>query len=232
MATSDTPRRHASYEHIVERGQNGETGLRLGLLAATTIHIAVFAITWPTLAGPQPAPVPPRPHDYAFLQPVHFQPSRPIIEIPKLTGRSIPAPGPERQDPEPIVEREIEFPGSKEPPKVVLVIPEPPPTITTAPEVVEAYVDVNPPTVIHRIKPRYTAAARRLGIEGVVVVSLLIDKDGRVVDLTVLRRLPFGLTENAVEAVRQWLFEPCAFNGKPVSVRYSLTINYRLESRN
>ena len=39
-----------------------------------------------------------------------------------------------------------------------------------------------------------------------------------------------ALTQNAVEAVRQWLFEPCTCNGKPVGVRYTLTVRYHMES--
>jgi protein TonB len=232
MATSDTPQRQASYEHLFDHGRDGATGFRIGLLAAMTIHLAVFAITWPTLAGPPPAVSPPHLHDYLRVQPVDFQPSRPIIEVPRLTGRSVPVPGPESQHPEPIVDRVIENPPSETSFVAAPVLIAPPPAITTVPVVVDAHVDVNPPAIIHRVEPRYTGTARKLGIEGTVVLSLLIDTDGHVVDLTVLRSLPFGLTQNAVEAVRQWLFEPCTFNGKPVSVRYTLTVRYHLESTN
>jgi protein TonB len=97
-------------------------------------------------------------------------------------------------------------------------------------EVVDAYIDVKPPAAIRRVEPRYTGTARKVGIEGTVVLSLLIDTDGRVTDITVLRSLPFGLSQNAVEAVRQWLFEPCTFNGEPVRVRHALSVVFRLES--
>jgi TonB family protein len=93
-----------------------------------------------------------------------------------------------------------------------------------------AGIDVEPPRVVQRVEPRYTDPAIHVRQEGAVILSLLIDTRGRVADITVLRGLPFGLTENAVEAVGQWLFEPCTVNGKPVSVRYTLTVRFRLES--
>ena len=145
-------------------------------------------------------------------------------------GPVIPVPGPDRQNPEPIVERVFEILPAEHTYTIAPVLPTPPPAITTVPDEVEAYIHVNPPSVIHRVKPRYTGTAKKLGIEGAVVMSLLIDTDGRVVDLTVLRSLPFGLTQNAVEAVRQWLFEPCTFNDRPVRVRYTLTVVFRLNS--
>jgi TonB family protein len=58
----------------------------------------------------------------------------------------------------------------------------------------------------------------------------LIDTEGRVANINVLRGLPFGLTENAVSAARQWLFEPCTLNGDPVSVRMTLTVRFNIAS--
>jgi protein TonB len=230
MANGDPPERQASFEHLFEREHHGATGLRLGLLAAMTVHLAVFAITWPTLAGTKPVYTPPPTPEYFPVHPVDIHPPRTIIEIPMPPGPSVPFPGPEPQNPEPIVERVFEISPSENTYTIAPVLPTPPPAITTVPDEVEAYIHVNPPSVIHRVEPRYTGTAKKLGIEGTVVISLLIDTDGRVVDLTVLRSLPFGLTQNAVEAVQQWLFEPCTFKEKPVRVRYTLTVVFRLNS--
>ncbi len=230
MMSDNSPSHPASCEHLFDPERDAGNCLRLGLLAATTIHLAVVAVTWPTLVGPEPESTPQRTHDYVLLQPVHFKTSRPLIDIPKLTGRSVPARGPETEYPEPIVEREIEISPAEERPTTVPVLSEPPPPVTTVPEVVDAYVDVDPPRVLHRVEPRYTETARKIRVEGVVVLSLLIDTGGRVADVTVLRGLPFGLTENAVSAARQWQFEPCTFNGDPVNVRYTLTVRFRIAS--
>jgi TonB family protein len=231
MASGDTDQHQASYEHLLERGHESASGLRLGLLAAVAIHLAVFAITWPTLAGTRPAEPPPRTPKFFPVQPVEFEASRPRIEVPELSGRAVPVPAPVHQRPEPIEERVFEITPSEFTFTVASVLPTPPPTTATVPEVVDAHVDVSPPAVTHRIEPRYTGTAQRLGIEGAVVLSLLIDTEGRVADLTVLRGLPFGLTQNAVEAVREWRFEPCTFNDRPVRVRYTLTVVFRLDHR-
>jgi len=94
MPNGDLPQRQASYEHLFGRGHHGTRGLRLGLLAAVTIHLGVFAITWPTLAETKPEFTPSPPRVCRLVQPVTFEPSRPIIEVPQLTGQLVPAPGP------------------------------------------------------------------------------------------------------------------------------------------
>ena len=96
--------------------------------------------------------------------------------------------------------------------------------------IVKAGIDIDPPRALHRIQPQYTEAARRIRFEGAVVLSLLIDSEGRVAEIEVLSALPFGLTENAVSAVRQWLFEPCTYNERPVSVRMILTVRFNIAS--
>ena len=88
MANGDLPQRQASYEHLFERGHHGTRGLRLGLLAAVTIHLGVFAITWPTLAETKPEFTPSPPRVCRLAQPVTFESSRPIIEVPQLNSLS------------------------------------------------------------------------------------------------------------------------------------------------
>ena len=77
--------------------------------------------------------------------------------------------------------------------------------------------------------PQYTPTARKERVQGFVIVQAVIDKQGKVSDVKVLKGLPFGLTEAAVEAIRQWIFEPAQDAlGNPVSVYYNLTINFTL----
>ena len=77
--------------------------------------------------------------------------------------------------------------------------------------------------------PVYPEAARRARIQGVVVLECTIGKDGRVQNVKVLRGLPLGLTETAVDAVNKWRFEPSTLNGKPVEVLYILTVRFNLQ---
>ena len=64
--------------------------------------------------------------------------------------------------------------------------------------------------------------------EGAVILSLTIGRNGRIEAIEVLRQLPFGLTESAVEAARQWVFEPSTVRGRPVRVQYILTVRFSL----
>ena len=91
--------------------------------------------------------------------------------------------------------------------------------------------DLTPPRVIEKAVLAYTEAAREKRIQGVVIVRTVIAEDGSVEEVEVLKGLPEGLTESAVEAVKQWRFEPATLDGEPVSVYYNLTINFRLEEK-
>ncbi|HSN69521.1 MAG TPA: TonB family protein, partial [Thermoanaerobaculia bacterium] len=89
--------------------------------------------------------------------------------------------------------------------------------------------DVKAPKVITRIDPKYPEEARAERASGIVIVEALIGTDGAVKDVKPLKWLPFGLTEAAVDAVRQWTFEPATKNGVPVPVAFSVTINFKLD---
>ncbi len=89
--------------------------------------------------------------------------------------------------------------------------------------------NVTPPVKIYTPQPQYTEEARRARIQGVVILQTIIDCRGDVTEVTVLKGLPMGLTESAVAAVSQWRFEPARVDGRPISVYYNLTVNFRLQ---
>jgi TonB family protein len=62
-----------------------------------------------------------------------------------------------------------------------------------------------------------------------VILEAIIDRDGSVRDVRVLKPLPNGLDQAAMDAVRQWRFKPGTHNGEPVAVFYNLTVNFRLQ---
>lgn len=88
--------------------------------------------------------------------------------------------------------------------------------------------DVKPPVLVSRVEPHYPAEAREKRMAGIVIVEAVIGSDGAVRDAVALKPLPFGLTEAALEAVRQWKFQPGTLNGNPVDVLYNLTVNFLL----
>jgi len=75
--------------------------------------------------------------------------------------------------------------------------------------------EVRPPRKLHHVAPLYPAAARLARIEGDVVLEALIDLQGNVVNLAVVRSVPL-LDQAALEAVRQWRYEPTRLNGVAV----------------
>jgi TonB family protein len=91
--------------------------------------------------------------------------------------------------------------------------------------------DIQAPRKIKAPRPLYTEVARKDRLQGSVVLEALINQEGVVADIEVLKSLPLGLTEAATEAVRQWTFEPATLEGEPVAVFYNLTINFKLQEK-
>jgi periplasmic protein TonB len=89
--------------------------------------------------------------------------------------------------------------------------------------------DVKAPVAINRSKPDYTDAARKGHITGVVIVETIVNKHGEVEQVKVLKGLPLGLSDQAVEAVKKWRFQPGTLNGQPVEVIFTLTVNFTLQ---
>jgi TonB family protein len=89
--------------------------------------------------------------------------------------------------------------------------------------------DVTAPRVGHKTQPVYTEVARKEKVQGRVVLRAVINAEGVIEDVEVVEGQPYGLSEAAVAAVKEWRFEPALHNGDPVAVFYLLTINFRLE---
>jgi len=85
------------------------------------------------------------------------------------------------------------------------------------------------PVLLSSIIPRYPERARRLGIEGQVVLRFVVDQLGRVErDIQVVTSLPM-LDQAAIDAVRQWRFSPGRDrNGNPVRVLVSVPMQFTL----
>jgi len=81
--------------------------------------------------------------------------------------------------------------------------------------------------VVHRVKPKYPKEARRAKLEGTVRLRATIAKDGTVRDLSVLSGDPI-LADAALEAVKQWRYEPFLVNGAAAEVATEITVNFAL----
>jgi TonB family protein len=89
--------------------------------------------------------------------------------------------------------------------------------------------DVTAPVVLEKVQPVYTEKARQEKQQGKVLLRMIINEEGTVEDVEVIEGQPYGLTETAVDAARQWRFEPALYRGEPVAVIYLVTVNFRLE---
>jgi TonB family protein len=90
---------------------------------------------------------------------------------------------------------------------------------------------VSPPVPIHQVEPGYTEEARRAGIQGVVLLSIVVDENGQPQSIRVTRSLDPGLDQKAIEALSQWRFRPGQKDGKPVPVMASVQLNFRIADR-
>ncbi len=89
------------------------------------------------------------------------------------------------------------------------------------------------PQVLHQVKPRYPELARRMGLEGKVVVKALVGEDGRVIAAEVVTGQPRGVEEilgpAAVEAVLQFRFSPGMQRDRPVRVWVHVPVVFKLQ---
>lgn len=85
------------------------------------------------------------------------------------------------------------------------------------------------PTILYQEKAQYTKEARDNKVEGTVLLSVVFGADARLRGIKVVRALPDGLTENAIEAAEKIRFKPAEKDGKPVSVRGILEYSFRLD---
>jgi TonB family protein len=78
------------------------------------------------------------------------------------------------------------------------------------------------------VEPEYSDEAFYAKREGVVIISLVVHKDGTTSDLSVVRSLGFGLDERAIAAVKQWRFRPGYKDGKPVPTQAIVQVTFQL----
>lgn len=87
---------------------------------------------------------------------------------------------------------------------------------------------VSMPTVLASVDPEYSEEARNAKYSGTVLVSIVVDTEGRARNIHVLKSLGMGLDEKAMEAVAKWRFRPGMRNGVAVNVMAQVEVNFRL----
>jgi len=87
---------------------------------------------------------------------------------------------------------------------------------------------VSAPSVLTKVEPEYSEEARKAKWQGTVLLSLVVDENGRAQNIKVVRSLGLGLDQKAIEAVEKWRFKPGMKDGKAVPVQASIEVNFRL----
>lgn len=225
---STRPKSTDVFDLYLREDDEDRRSLRVSLVVAALVHLVLLWVTLPAMSGPE--------------IPDAEQPN--VIQLAPTPKWKKPPP-----PPPPDVQREVreipmpdETPHDEEPIEFDAAIPDPDPVLTDpfdfdipdAPPVKEPVGpvlvggDVDRPERIHYVDPVYPEIARRVRKEGIVILDAIIAKDGSVKDLKVLKGQPFQLTEAALDAVKQWRYSVSTLNGKPVEVKMTVTVVFRL----
>lgn len=229
---------HLGYVPDLEADEARERrAMRWAIVGAIAVHVALFLVHFS---------YEPRRSDWRAPERVVFAVRQLRFKQPELVTRQAPArprravkripiPDPTPDDPEPILrEEELEIPL----PEYDLVdggiddffIPDgPPPIWGGAGQPFRVGGEVTAPIKLAGETPNYTEEARHDRIQGVVILEAIIDVQGNVVNVRVLKGLPLGLTETAALAIQEWRFRPALRNGAPVPVFYNLTVRFSLQ---
>jgi protein TonB len=222
--------------YLPEEDGDDRRVLRWSLAVAAVVH-AIFLLMTFTETQAEVEEVG-RPSTAAYvLKPVSFKPPPPRqekIQPKKPKAKKIPMPDPTPDDPEPIVEDVVlELVESDAPESDFAVdIPSNGPPGFGAPgvgEIADIGGAVLPPKAIYSPKPHYTEEARQARVQGMVLLETIIDTQGNVAAVRILKGLPMGLTESAIETVKTWKYQPSTRNGKPVAVRMHLNVGFWLQ---
>jgi len=89
---------------------------------------------------------------------------------------------------------------------------------------------VMPPKLVREVSPVYPEAARKAGVEGVVILEATTDTYGGVAKVKVLRSIPL-LDQAAIDALKQWVYEPVIVDGKPVPMTFTVTVQFKLDDK-
>ena len=105
--------------------------------------------------------------------------------------------------------------------------PPPPPVKASTPKRITIGGNVQQAKLVRQPKPVYPPLAKQARISGVVHLAAVISKDGTIQDLKVISGHPL-LIPSALEAVKQWVYQPTLLNGEPVEVSTQIDVNFTL----
>jgi TonB family protein len=94
----------------------------------------------------------------------------------------------------------------------------------------KGWQEVTAPKVLSKVEPVYTGEARSAGLKGFVILEAVIKNDRTVGAIRVVQGLELGLTNSAIDALKQFKFSPGKKDGQDVDAVLKIGINFRLPS--
>jgi len=215
---------------VLAEANEDTQSMKVAWIGALIFHFLLFITVFPSMGGTEfvaeerEAVVIKR---YKPPTPPKEQPKKKVV---KKSASRVPIPDPTPDEPEPIVAEEVEFVEDTDVPvDTDFVVGMPtggPPVIDQGPMRVGG--DIQEPERIVYVAPEYPELARRARMEGFVILQAVIDKQGNVKDVEVLRGLGLGLDVAAQDAVKQWKYTPTFYNGRPVEVILTVNVVFQL----
>ncbi len=220
--------------YLSDRDAGDRLFMRVGLLVAALLHVAFLAIPVikpePLIVQPDrkvielnPIDIPPPP------MPDRVEPTRTRLDYLESVPVPLPEPPePIRSEPAPVdVDVTLEdLPGDYD--DLSAVTPPAPPRDIYE----EGDLELIPPLPIEpKEQPRYPEMARKVRQQGRVVLQAVIDEQGRVTEIEVLRGVTpdLGIDAEAVRAVSLWRYQPGTVRGRPVKVRMRVLVDFSLQ---
>lgn len=218
----------------------GIQGTALGVIALMSLLVAARDLpSVPDVLAfvaevPQAAPPPPPPPPQVVRK----------VEMPAAPADAFAAPieAPPDIQPEPVgvALTEPGVPGGVESgivggivgsvPVIVEGPPPPPPPPPASREPVRIGGQVSAPALVKRVEPAYPAIAQHAAIDGIVILDAIVDEQGRVQSLKVLRGHPL-LAKAATDAVQQWQYEPLKLNGTPTAFELTVSLWFHFDDK-
>ena len=98
-----------------------------------------------------------------------------------------------------------------------------------APQRVRVSQGISKGLLVSRVEPTYPVLARQAHIQGSVILTAIIDKEGTIQNLQLVSGHPL-LAPAAIEAVKQWRYKPFLLSGQPVMIETTVTVNFQLRT--
>ena len=88
--------------------------------------------------------------------------------------------------------------------------------------------DVKAPKLIHYVEPQFSPSSKEAFVEGTVKISVIVTTDGIPTNLKIVNGLNTQEDQTAIEALKQWRFQPGTKAGQPVKVKVTVEVDFHL----